>query len=318
MTAANITTIPAANVAPLPVHIPAMPRGSVLANPEQFKINLKAAEYFAASDLVPVHYRNKPANCFLAINAAQRLGVDEFYFLQKTFVIGGKMGLAAELAIELANGSGRFRGPIRFRLHGEGDSRACTASAVLMGGETVENTVSYAMAKADGWTSNKKWQSLTDQMLQYRAGVFLARLYAGGAMGGMYSREELEDVAAASARDVTPDMKQIEQVPEKPKPAAKPPLLINLPDGWEPAQFPRTGKGLKEALEFLSAAVLDGKPEVVGMNQDLLNMIQEKMPALFDEVEQLRLAADDAILSGDDAGEAEDDVFPGDLPTSAG
>jgi hypothetical protein len=175
---------------------------SVLANPEQVKVNMRAAELFAQSDLVPTHYRNKPANCFIAINRAQRLGIDEMYFLEKTFIVGGKLGMAAELAIELANASGRFRGQIKFRLFGEGEARGCTAFATLASdGETVENTVTYAMAKADGWTKNNKWNSLRDQMLQYRAGVFLTRLYAGGALGGMYTREELEDVAAQSNKN---------------------------------------------------------------------------------------------------------------------
>ena len=176
---------------------------SILANPEQVKVNMRAAELFAASDLVPTQYRNKPANCFIAINRAQRLGVDEMYFLEKTFVVGGKLGMAAELAIELANTSGRFRGLIKFRLFGEGEARGCTAFATLAAdGDVVENTVTYAMAKADGWTKNNKWNSLRDQMLQYRAGVFLARLYAGGSLGGMYTREELEDVAAQSAKPI--------------------------------------------------------------------------------------------------------------------
>lgn len=196
------------NVTPLPApqHPPqtyAVRTSTILANPEQVKINMRAAEMFAASDLVPNHYRGKPANCFIAINRAQRLGVDEMYFLEKTFIVGGKLGMAAELAIELANASGRFRGQIKFRLFGEGEARGCTAFATLASdGETVENTVTYAMAKADGWTKNNKWNSLRDQMLQYRAGVFLARLYAGGSMGGMYTREELEDVAAQSAKPI--------------------------------------------------------------------------------------------------------------------
>lgn len=176
---------------------------SVLANPEQAKINMRAAELFASSDLVPHHYRGKPANCFIAINRAQRLGVDELYFMEKTYIVKGKLGMAAELAVELANSSGRFRGPIKFRLFGEGDARGCTAFATLASdGEVVENTVTYAMAVAEEWSKNSKWQTMRDQMLQYRAGAFLVRLYAGGALGGLYMREELEDIAAQSAKQV--------------------------------------------------------------------------------------------------------------------
>jgi hypothetical protein len=41
-------------------------------------------------------------------------------------------------------------------------------------------------------------------MLRYRAGVFLIRLYAGGALGGMYMREEMEDIVARQPCVVTP------------------------------------------------------------------------------------------------------------------
>lgn len=321
MTAANITNLPVA-----PVALPAsMPRGSALANPEQFKMNLRAAEYFAASDLVPMHYRNKPANCFIAINRAQRLGVDEFYFLEKTFVIGGRLGIAAELAIELANSSGRFRGPIRFALHGEGDKRACTASAVLVSGEAVENTVSYAMAKADGWTKNGKWQSIPDQMLQYRAGVFLARLYAGGAMGGMHTREELEDIAAATMRDVTPPKVEPPPPPKFPKPAIK----VKVP-GQSAAEFSQDGgleAALRAAMAFMSDGILDGRTDVVAANNPLLDRIAERLPEMADAVAELRAAAVMAeyvtpedpepdtfvarFVNGDNI---DQDDFPGDIP----
>jgi hypothetical protein len=231
------------------------------------------------------------------------------YFMEKTFIVGGKLGLAAELAIELANASGRFRGPIRFKLHGEGDQRACTASAILMDGETVENTVTYAMAKADGWAKNTKWQSLRDQMLQYRAGVFLARLYAGGSMGGMHTREELEDVVAARrlpakalAGPVDPEPAAVIAPPKSPP---KPPLLVRAPDG-STAEFDRTRRGLEQAYEFMSAGVLDGVPEVVSLNNDLLDTIAEKMPEYAEKVADLRAAA--AMVQMQDAEPEPDDA----------
>jgi hypothetical protein len=305
-----MTAAPSNIVACQPASAPvtSIPRGSVLADPERARMNMKAAEFFAQSDLIPVHYRGKPANCFIAINRAQALGVDEMFFMEKTYVVGGKLGLNAELFIELANNSGRFRGPMQFRLFGEGEGRGCTAHAALSGsGEQVENTVTYAMAKADGWTKNPKWQSLRDQMLQYRAGVFLGRLYAAGAAGGMSTREELEDVLASRrmpadapselgaglAAPVSPEAKAIS--PPAPR---KAPLLISLPHGWEPVRFERTRKGLKEALEFLASAVLDRAPEVVALNVGLLDTIAEKLPELAGEVSELRAAAAEA-LAGD-------------------
>ena len=50
------------------------------------------------------------------------------------------------------------------------------------------------MAKAEGWTSNKKWITLTDLMLAYRCQSFFARLYCPEALNGVYTSEEMEDI----------------------------------------------------------------------------------------------------------------------------
>ena len=88
--------------------------------------------------------------------------------------------------------------------------------------------------------------------------------------------------------------------PEKSQQPAKPPLQISLPHGWPPAEFARTKKGLREALEFLTGAVVDGAPAVVAMNNSLLDQIAEKMPELADEVAELRSAAAEALAPDDD------------------
>jgi hypothetical protein len=82
---------------------------------------------------------------------------------------------------------------------------------------------------------------------------------------------------------------------------------------------------LREALEFMTGAVVDGKPEVVGLNNALLDQIAEHIPALAGEVSELRAAAAEALAP--DPGAAADgfvqqfladDDFPGDRPSKAG
>lgn len=275
---------------------PYLPRTSMLANPERVHLNLKAADYFAQSDLVPSHYRNKPANCFVAITRAQRLGIDELYFMEKTSVVNGRLVIAAELYIELANGSGRFRGPMTFTLTGEGKTRACTASAVLAAtGEVVESTVTMGMAEADGWTRNPKWKSIPDQMLCYRAGCFLTRLYAGGALGGLYSREEMEDITPATVRRIEP----VPLKPALPAPAPEPPrqtalLEVKVPGGGS-ISFMRSGPGVVELLKFVKAA----DAGVVLLNLELLDTIAEKMPKHAAMVAEIRAKAASDLTPAD-------------------
>lgn len=90
----------------------------------------------------------------------------------------------------------------------------------------------------------------------------------------------------------------IEAAIEAPKP--KPPLEVVIGDGWEPAKFPRTRPGLEEALEFITGAVVDGRPGVVALNNALLDTIAERMPELADRISRLRAEAIEALMPKDE------------------
>lgn len=280
--------------------------------PQTISEAMQLAQLMSEAKVVPEHLRRSPADCFLVINQARLWRMDPFAVAQGTSFIHGKMMYEGKLVAGVVHSLGNLTGRLNYEYDGTGPNRTVTVSGTLRG-ETKARTVTVKLS--DVKTTNGMWTKQPDQQLAYSGARVWARRHVPEVLLGVYTPEEFD---APAMRDVTPPAPQIEQqarVSDSPKAPAKPPLLIDLPDGWEPAQFPRTGKGLKEALEFLSAAVLDGKPEVVGMNQDLLSTIQEKLPALFDEVEQLRLAADEAVLSDPDAVEAEDpDEFPGDIP----
>ena len=73
--------------------------------------------------------------------------------------------MSSSLAIALANASGAFAGPIRYRIEGSGANLSVTAYAPTYDGEIVENTVTMAMAMKEGWTKNSKYKSIPEQML---------------------------------------------------------------------------------------------------------------------------------------------------------
>lgn len=182
----------------------------------------RVACLFAKSDMVPKHYRNKNENCMITISMAFRMHIDPFMMLQNSYVIHGRPGVMAQLAIALVNKSGTFKAPIQYKYSGEGKTRSCTAYAVSKsGGQTCEQTVSMTMANAEGWTKDKKnketgaiirskWNTLPDLMLAYRAAVFLARLYCPEALMGMQTVEEIEDVGVI---DITPN--KVENLKDK-------------------------------------------------------------------------------------------------------
>lgn len=192
---------------------PAAPRWPTVNDSSPFANLLDSAKFehlqrlssiFAASELVPEQFRGKQANVFVALQMAFRCGVDPFMFLQNCYIVHGRPGVESKLAIALLNASGQIKGRVSFDLTGEGKGRKCIASATDKStGQVVQQTVTYALAEAEGWTKAKtmknggsipsKWTTMTDLMLQYRAAMFLIRLHYPEVLMGMSTKEELDE-----------------------------------------------------------------------------------------------------------------------------
>lgn len=183
----------------------------------------RLAEMFARSELIPPHLRGKPHDVLVGLAMAQQLGVNPLIVLQSIYVINGRAGWAAQFMIACVNASGRFRGPIRWRETGEvgAPDYAVTAYAALPDGGEVDATVSMAMAREEGWTRNKKYQTMAQHMLRLRSATFLIRLYAPEVMLGLHTGDELEDVEAARGRLAEPERVVEVLEPAKPKRARK-------------------------------------------------------------------------------------------------
>lgn len=156
----------------------------------------RVAQAFAASKLVPQHFQNDPASCFIGCQMAIRLGVDPLMLLQNTYIVQGRPGIEAKFAIALVNSSGLFEGPIQWKMSGEGKTRAATAWAKhKASGDLCECTVSMQLAEAEGWVgkSGSKWKTMPEQMLRYRSAAWFARLYCPERLMGMQTAEELDD-----------------------------------------------------------------------------------------------------------------------------
>ena len=142
-------------------------------HPEKFDDLWRWAKAFSTSSLVPPHFRQRPEDCFVALQMAYSLKINPLTCLQNIFVIHGRPGMSSSLAIALANASGAFAGPIRYRIEGSGADLSVTAYAPTFDGEIVENTVTMAMAMKEGWTKNSKYKSIPEQMLRFRAAKWL-------------------------------------------------------------------------------------------------------------------------------------------------
>ena len=160
------------------------------------------AENLAKSDLVPQNYHNNPGNCFLAINFANKLGMEPLTVMQNLYVVKGKPSWSGQFCMALIKASLAFTN-VRLVYTGTkgSENRGAYVTALRTSdGSQVDGTeVTMAMAKAEGWIDNKKWRSMPEQMLGYRAAAFFARLHCPEVLLGLQTREEVEDVDATKA-----------------------------------------------------------------------------------------------------------------------
>jgi hypothetical protein len=178
---------------------------SVLFDTARFEQMQRIAKMFASSELVPAIYQNKPSNVMVTLQMALRMNIDPMMMMQNTYIVQGKPGIEAKLAIALVNTRGPFDGPIQWRLEGEGKTRKAIAYAKhKQTHEVCEAECSMTIAEAEGWLakSGSKWKTMPDMMLRYRSAMFLARLYAPECLMGMQTVDELIDITRE--RDVTP------------------------------------------------------------------------------------------------------------------
>jgi len=163
-------------------------------NANNFALLQRMAASLAASDIVPDTYKNKPANCMIALEMANRMDIAAMMVMQNMYIVKGKPSWAGSFVIARINSSGRFAQALEFVFDGEGESRSCYAWTKSHSGAIIKGTViTYAMAKGEGWLSNTKWKNMPDQMFSYRAGAFFGRVHCPDLIMGMQTAEELED-----------------------------------------------------------------------------------------------------------------------------
>lgn len=177
------------------------------------------------------------ANCMIAIEIATRIGASPLMVMQNMTPIYGKPSWSSKFLIATVNTCGRFE-PLQFRFTDKGmcgmvdytdyvwDGRSkkpvakqfdgrkimnieCVAYTTKKGSNDVleSSPVSLVLAIQEGWyTKNgSKWQTMTKQMLMYRAASFWTSAYAPELSMGMRTVEEQQDIYV-DYQDVTTEV----------------------------------------------------------------------------------------------------------------
>jgi hypothetical protein len=195
-------------------------------------------EQIAAINLENQEAKNKAvANCMIAIEISMRIGASPLMVMQNMVPIYGKPSWSSKFLIATVNSCGRFE-PLQYRFTDKGmlgmvdytdyvwDGRTnrkqavqkqfdgkkiqdieCVAYTTKKGSKEIleSSPVSVRLAIQEGWyTKNgSKWQTMTKQMLMYRAASWWTSVYAPDLSMGMRTIEEQQDIVDAEYQEMT-------------------------------------------------------------------------------------------------------------------
>lgn len=185
---------------------------------EAFDQAARVAGMLAKSTIVPEIYRNKPEDCFIAVEMAARMNTSPIFIMQNLYVVKGKPSWAGQACMAMIMSCGKFKN-VRHVYTGQigTENRGCYVEAVrIQDGELIRGTeVTISMAKNEGWMSNSKWKNMPEQMLGYRAASFFARMYCPEAMMGLQTTEEIYDAASSDVKHTAKSLADAIKAEEK-------------------------------------------------------------------------------------------------------
>lgn len=175
---------------------------SVFTSLQNFKDAFMIGKYFSQSSLVPQAYQNKPMDCAIAVDIANRMGVSPMFVMQNLWVVRGIPSWSGQACMGIIKACKRYK-DAKYVYTGERgkDSWGCHVTAIEVStGQTINGAeVTIDMAKKEGWynKNGSKWQTIPELMLGYRAAAFFARMYCPNELMGFKTSDEAEDITNA-------------------------------------------------------------------------------------------------------------------------
>lgn len=169
----------------------------LLLNDQTFDKIMRIAESMAnGKHTVPKHLQGNLADCIAVTTQAFEWGMNPYTVAQKTHVVNGTLGYEAQLVMAVVQRSGAIKGHFHFEWQKDNGATLCRAGAVLRGDTEITWTEWHSSA-AVKVKNSPLWQTNVPQQMGYVQGRNWARLYAPGAILGVYTVDELEQTEPA-------------------------------------------------------------------------------------------------------------------------
>lgn len=165
---------------------------TLMMNPESMDRIMRMAEMMASGkSTIPLHLQKNPADCMAVVLQATQWGMNPFAVAQKTHVVSGHLGYEAQLVNAVVQQSGCITGHFHYEYKGNSPAMECRVGAILRGEREV--TWGEWLNEAKVTTKNSPiWKTNPKQQMGYLQVKNWARLYAPGAILGVYTPDEFD------------------------------------------------------------------------------------------------------------------------------
>ena len=230
---------------------------------------MQMAEMVSKSGFVPPAYQGKPANCLVAIQWGQEIGLKPMQSLQNIAVVNGKPALYGDALLALTRNDPRCVG-VEEKI--ENDTAICKVKRKHNDGSVEEIVRTFSKddaVQAKLWNKAGPWQQYPNRMLQARARGFALRDAFPDALKGFITAEELQDHPVDKNLTVVQPVQEPidtltgtkplhEQLPpvESPQIENKPPseLIFHFPNG-KSEKYARIEDWVVKYLEMMKSCV---------------------------------------------------------------
>lgn len=201
----EIQSAPAQTAAPAPFSAgQQMTAGELMMNPAIMDALYKFAQVMAESKFtVPKHLQGNVGDCLAVAMQATLWGMHPFTVAQKTHQVGGTLGYEAQLVNAVVQNSGAIIGRFHYEYQGEGARLQCRVGAIPRG----ESEIVWGewLSSESVTTKNSPlWKTNPKQQLGYLQVKNWARAFTPGAILGVYTPDEMEDIPVQRPKDITP------------------------------------------------------------------------------------------------------------------
>ena len=201
----EIQSAPAQTAAPAPFSAgQQMIAGELMMNPAIMDALYKFAQVMAESKFtVPKHLQGNVGDCLAVAMQATLWGMHPFTVAQKTHQVGGTLGYEAQLVNAVVQNSGAIIGRFHYEYQGEGARLQCRVGAIPRG----ESEIVWGewLSSESVTTKNSPlWKTNPKQQLGYLQVKNWARAFTPGAILGVYTPDEMEDIPVQRPKDITP------------------------------------------------------------------------------------------------------------------